>query len=83
MIVWAMVFLILSLLGTIIHIITGAPLLLLWNDVIILLVAVGMMFRIHYKAETGEKEFLRSQYEKLSKANRELKKRVAELEATK
>ena len=72
MIAWSVIVLVLALLGTIVHLGAGTHPNLLWNDIIMLLLAVGILFRIHYKTQEGEKESLEIE-------NKTLRSRILDL----
>ena len=58
MVYWAIVVLILAFTGTIMNILMNSHMALVLNDIILFLVALGMLLRIRYMNKKGEKEEL-------------------------
>ena len=58
MTLWAAVVLILALAGTVINLTMGTAVKLVLHDIILFLLALGILMRIRYKAKEGEKEML-------------------------
>jgi hypothetical protein len=56
---WAVIVLVLALLGTILNLTMGTPVQLILHDSILFLVALGILVRIRFKTREGEKEKLR------------------------
>ena len=55
---WSIVVLLLAFAGAIMNILMGSHMALILNDVILFLVALGMLLRIRYMNKKGEKEEL-------------------------
>ncbi len=53
---WAIIVLVLAVLGATLNIIMGTPMQLILHDIVLFLVSLGMLIRIRYKAKKGEKE---------------------------
>ena len=58
MIYWSIVVLALAFTGTIMNILMNSHMALILNDIILFLVALGMLIRIRYMNKKGEKEKL-------------------------
>ena len=55
---WAFIVFILALGGTIFNLVMGTPVKLVFHDILLLFVALGILVRIRYKTKEGEKESL-------------------------
>jgi len=61
MVYWAIVVLLLAFSGTTINILMGSHMVLILHDIILFLLALGMLIRIRYMNKKGEKEMLTKQ----------------------
>jgi len=59
MVAWAVIVLALALIGIIMHLIAGTRPALIWNDIVLCLFAIGMLYRISYMSRKREKETLK------------------------
>jgi hypothetical protein len=76
MVVWTIVILGLAFVGLIVNYVWGTPLKLSLHDIVIFLVALGILVRIRYKTKEGEKEKLQQTIDELTtKKNRKKKKK--------
>ena len=66
MVVWSIVILFLAITGVVANLLWGMPLKTSFNDVIIFLVALGILIRIRYKTKLAEKEKLQLKIKELS-----------------
>jgi hypothetical protein len=66
MTLWAGVVLLLALIGTVINLTMGTPVKRVLHDVLLFLLAIGILVRIRYKAKEGEKEALKKKLEESS-----------------
>ena len=60
---WATVVLVLALAGSILNLLFGTPIKLVLHDILLFLIALGMLVRIKYKTAEAEKEKLRKKLE--------------------
>jgi Mg2+/citrate symporter len=60
---WAAVVLALALIGTVWNLLLGTPISRLFHDILLFLIALGILVRIQYKTKEGEKEKLQQQVE--------------------
>ena len=66
MLVWTTVVLVLAFVGLIVNYLWGTPLKLSLHDIVIFLLALGMLVRIRYKTKEGEKEKLQQTIDELT-----------------
>jgi len=66
MTLWAAVVLILALVGTTMNLILGTPFKLLLHDIILFLLALGILFRIRHQKKKAVEETKQQGYEELS-----------------
>ena len=65
MVVWSVVVMFLALVGIISNYIWGMPLKLPLHDIILFLIALGLLIRIRYKQREGEKEKLQEKLKEI------------------
>lgn len=71
MVVWSVIILCLALIGIITNLLWGMPYKVSWNDVVIFLVALGILIRIRFKTKKAEKEKLQQKIIELNKGGGE------------
>jgi|GEM_PF-2273904 len=66
MVVWTIIVMLLAFIGIITNILWGMPLKVSFHDIIIFLIALGILIRIRYKTREGEKEKLQKTINELN-----------------
>ncbi len=58
---WALIVLLLAFAGTVLNLIFGTALELVFHDILLFLISLGMLFRIRHMTKKGTKEELKRQ----------------------
>jgi len=77
MLAWTIVVLVLASVGLMVNYLWGTPLKLSLHDIIIFLLALGILVRIRYKVKEGEKEKLQQTIDELTAKKKKKRPKTA------